>query len=281
MKRFAAVLLLVFVAMWSGACTRVGPGYVGIKVSYAGTDRGVSDFPYTTGWVLYNPFFTDVLRWPTFVHLAKWTKSLDEGAPINEEITFTNKDGMMFGADVSLAYHLEREKVAHFYVKFRTDDMDTFTHGFLRNMARDKFDKLGGKYTIEQIMGDNAEFVADVRKQLQAEVEPFGIMLDQFGLIGACRPPPAIQQAINDKAQAQQIAQTKVNELAQASADAQKVIAKATGDAEATRLWSEAQAAANRRKELPCCGWVVSTRRQHQQVGPSDGSRRSLYLWVG
>jgi regulator of protease activity HflC (stomatin/prohibitin superfamily) len=247
MKRLLVVAALVLVAAWSGACTRISPGYVGIQVSYAGSNRGVSDYPTTNGWVLYNPIFSTVLEWPTFVQTAKWTSNLNEGKPVNEELTFTNKDGMQFAVDVSLAYHLEPDKVPHFYVKFRSDDMDVFTHGFLRNMARDKFDKNGGKYTIEEIMGDNAIFLADVRKQLQDEVAPYGVVLDQFGLIGAPRPPTAIQQAINNKAQAAQIAQMKVNELKQAEADAKKIVAKAGGDAEATRIWSEAQAAANKR----------------------------------
>jgi regulator of protease activity HflC (stomatin/prohibitin superfamily) len=137
--------------------------------------------------------------------------------------------------------------VPAFYVKFRTAEIDTFTHGFLRNVARDKFDSYGGRYSIEQIMGDNAEFIKSVREAVAAEVKPIGVEIDQFGLIGAPRPPAQIQKGINDKAAAQQLAQQKVNELQQANADAQKVIAKANGDAEATRIWSDAQAAANRK----------------------------------
>ena len=172
----------------TGCADRIGPGYVGINVSYAGSARGVQDYTTTTGWVVYNPATSTVLEWPVFVQTAKWTKNLDEGKPVNEEITFTNKDGMQFGVDVSLAYHLLPEKVPHFYVQFRTADMNTFTHGFLRNLARDKFDKNGGKYTIDQIMGDNATFLADVRAQLQDELNPYGVILDQFGLIWSTAP---------------------------------------------------------------------------------------------
>jgi regulator of protease activity HflC (stomatin/prohibitin superfamily) len=256
MKRYAVILLLL-AAVWTGACTRVSPGYVGIQVSYAGSDRGVKDFPTTTGWVLYNPIFSTVMEWPTFVQTAKWTANLKEGSESNEEITFTNKDGMQFAADISLSYHLEASKVPHFYVQFRTDHMDTFTHGFLRNVARDAFDQNGGKYTIEQIMGDNAEFIKNVTEIVQKKVEPFGVIIDQFGLIGAPRPPQQIQQAINDKAAAKQTAEKKENELRQANADAAKVVATAKGaaaaavaaaegEAEAIRIQAEANAKGNR-----------------------------------
>lgn len=239
--------LLVLALLLSTACTRISPGYVGIQVSYAGTNRGVQDYPTTNGWVTYNPIFSTVLEWPTFVQTAKWTASSTEGSPNDESITFTNRDGMQFRADISLSYHLVPDKVPHFYVKFRTDDMNLFTHGYLRNVARDKFDTYGGRYSIEQIMGDNAEFLKAVRDAIQVEVEPIGVFIDQFGLIGAPRPPAQIQDAINKKAQAQQIAQQKENELKQSQADAAKVVAKAEGDAKAKMVWAEAEATANRR----------------------------------
>lgn len=245
-RSFVVLALILSVALFSGACTRVGPGHVGIKVSLAGSNRGVNDLPLQTGWVFYMPGASQVFEYPTFVQTAKWTKSLDEGKPVNEEITFTNADGMQFGADISLAYHLVETKVPHFYVKFRSDDLDNFTHGFLRNLARDKFDKLGGKYSISQIMGDNAEFLKDVRDSLQAELTPVGVELDQFGFIGAPRPPQAIQQAINDKAQAAQLAQQKQNELQQAQADAAKAVATTEGYAKSVTIRAEAESRANK-----------------------------------
>lgn len=248
MKRFASALaLLVLVSLSAGACTRVGPGHVGIVVSMAGSNRGVEDTPETTGWVFYNPALTSVYEFPTYVQTAKWTKSLTEGKAVNEEITFTNSDGIQFGVDVSLSYHLMQGRVPYFYVKFRTDDLETFTHGFLRNLARDKFDTLGGKYTVQQVMGDNATFLQEVQTALQKDLTPIGVQLDQFGLIGAPRPPDGIQQAINQKGQAAQIAQQKENELKQIQADANKEVAKAEGHAKAVIAAADAEAAANRK----------------------------------
>lgn len=257
MKRLIASLALIASTTLIAGCTRIGAGYVGIQVSYAGSNRGVSEFPTTTGWVVYNPLFSTVYEWPTFVQTAKWTASASEGNPANEQITFTNRDGMQFSADISLSYHLQADKVPEFYVKFRTEDMYTFTHGYLRNVARDKFDTFGGKYSIEQIMGDNAEFLKSVREALQAEVLPIGVIIDQFGLIGAPRPPQQIQTAINTKAEAQQLAQQKENELKQSQADAAKLVAKTKGEADAAiaeaigtaeyrRITAEADAKANR-----------------------------------
>lgn len=235
---------LVLIVMFFG-CTRVGPGYVGIKVSMAGTSRGVDAYPATTGWVFYNRMTDSVFEYPTFVQTAKWTRDPNEGHPVNEEITFTNKDSMLISADISLSYTLRAEKVPAFYVKFRSDDLDKFTHGYLRNVARDMFNETAGKYSIEQIMGDNGPFLAEVRQKLQTQVEPIGVVIEQFGLIGAPRPPEAVIGSINAKVQAQQIALQKQNEIMQAEAEAKKAVAVAQGEANAKIAVAEGEAKAN------------------------------------
>lgn len=177
MKRY---LWFLFLPLLSGCfgCTTIPPGYVGIVVNQWGSARGVQDLPLKTGRILYNPITETVFEYPTFVRTAVWTRSLDEGKKVNEEITFTTSDQMQVAADISLAYHIQGEKAPAFYVRFRSDDLDLFTHGFLRNLAREKFDNVAGKFRIEDIMGDNAAFLKEVRDRLQAEVHNEGIVLD-------------------------------------------------------------------------------------------------------
>ena len=245
MRKLCVPLLAVLVI--AVGCTRVGPGYAGIKVSMAGSNRGVGDYPVTTGWVFYNPITADVVEYPTFVKSYAWSHSLTEGNPVNEEITFTTADQMQVAADVSVGYHINFDMVPHFYVKFRTDDVDAFTHGYLRNMARQTFDDAAGHYKIEQIMGDNGPFLREVREKLQAELKSVGVEIDQFGFIGAPRPPSGVIDAINAKVQATQLAIQKQNELVQVQADAAKEVAKAEGRAKAVLVAAEADSAYNRR----------------------------------
>lgn len=238
----AAIILLMVV---STGCTRIGAGQVGIVISMAGDRRGVNDIPTTTGWVFYNPIATSVFEYPTFMQTAVWSKSPHEGNAANEEITFTTADSMQVAIDVSIGYTLLPEKVPHFYVKFRSDDLNTFTHGFFRNLAREKIDGVAGKFRIEQIMGDNAAFLTAARTEIQAAVEPYGIKLEQFGLTSSPRPPEAVIKAINDKIAATQLAIQKQNELVQAQADAAKFVAKSDGEAKSILLIAKAQAEAN------------------------------------
>lgn len=241
----AAVLLMVVVFGMFG-CTRIGPGHVGIEINQAGSQRGVQDFTVKTGYLLYNPLFTSVVEYPTYMQTVVWTANPHEGHPTNEELTFTTKDSMVVSADVNLSYQLLADKVPSFYVKFRSDDLDTFTHGFLHNVARDCFNEVAGKFGVEQIMGDNAPFLKDARDCLQGRVTDIGVNIQQFGIIGAPRPPQQVIDSINLKVQAAQIALQKQNEVLQAEADAKKKVAEAEGQAKSAIAIANGEAEANR-----------------------------------
>lgn len=234
--------------MMSGCmgCGRVSPGMVGIKSTVVGSGRGLQDVAVGPAWVFYNPFTETVFEYPTSAQTVVWTQNTAEGKPVNEEITFTNKDRMQIAADISLGYQVQADKAAAFYLKFRSDDLDTFTNGIMRNWAREKFDSAAGRYGINEIMGDNAKFLSEVRTDLQTELTPVGITLIQFGFIGAPRPPKVVTDSINLAIQATQIAQQKQNELVQSQADAAKEVARAEGDAKATITRAQAQAQANK-----------------------------------
>lgn len=230
----------------TGCSTRIGPGHVGIVVQAAGSNKGVLDAPVRTGRVWYNPYSEIVIEYPTYMQTAKWTKDPNEGNPTDESITFTNKDSMAINADISLSYSLDETKVPFFYVKFKSDNLGDFTNGFLHNVARDCFNDNAGKYSVEQIMGDNAQFLKDARSCVQDKVKNYGVTLEQFGFIGAPRPPQAVIQSINMKVQAEQLGLQKQMEVQQVQADAAKNVAQAEGDAKSQIARASGEAEANR-----------------------------------
>lgn len=230
-------IVLVAVALAAAGCSRVDPGYVGIKVSYLGADRGVDDIPRVTGFVFYNPITTRILRYPTFVQTAIWTRAIEEGSPTNEEISFNSREGVVITADISLSHQLSPDKVPHFYIKFRSDDLRTYTHGFLRNVSRDAFNEVAPRFGVQEIYGERKEeFLTAVRNRINDEIAPFGDHLEQFGIIGAPRLPPTVVEALNAKITATQNAIRVENELRQAEAEAKKSVARAQGEADANKV---------------------------------------------
>jgi len=247
-RKYGLLAIPVFIVLFFVGCaTRIGPGRVGIKVDLAGSQRGVEDLPIRTGWVFYNFLSSTIVEYPTSVQTAKWTKDPNEGSVNNEEMSFNTKDGLTVYGDLSVSYHLDASKVPAFYVKFRNDDITQFTHGFLRNVARDAINRTGSQYTVQEIMGEKkSELEQNSRLDLQKEVADIGVVIDQFGFIGSPRPPQSVIDAINAKVQAQQIAVQKQNELVQSQADAAKLVAAAEGQAKAQVAVANGEAESNR-----------------------------------
>lgn len=234
LKSLLFISFLLIGSAWSGGCAKVEPGHVGIKINFYGKDRGVDNYPLLTGMVFYNPFTSSVLEYPTFVQTAVWAKAGVKG--LDEEITFNSKEGMVISGDISLSYQLNSEKIPSFYVKFRSDDLENFTHGFLRNVARDSFNDIAPKYPVDDLYGPKKEeFLKVVRERINDQVMPFGVEIQQFGFTGAPRLPVNVVEALNNKIKATQDALRVQNELVQTEAEAKKVIAEAEGKAEANR----------------------------------------------
>lgn len=231
----AAALIVIVVGVYNSFHI-ISAGYVGIKVNYAGGDRGVSDIPLVTGWAYANPFTQKIFEYPTFVQTAAWTKDKNEGRPFDESIFFNTKDGAVVGASISVSYQLREVMIPRFYVKFRSDDLEKFTHGYLRNVARDAFSEEGGTFSAEEINGPKkAEFLDSVRKKVNRSLDSIGVVIEQFGLINNLDLPASIVEAINNKIAATQNAIAAENQLRQAEAEAKKTVAKAEGEAQANR----------------------------------------------
>lgn len=240
--RRIAGLALAAVPMLGGiwlitSCYRVVmPGYVGIVVKQSGSDRGVQDFPVRSGRVWYNPVNEVVLTYPVFVQRAIWTSSVSEGKPVNEEIAFQSAEGLRFTADVNASYQLTAAHVPEFYVRFRNDDLEAFTHGFFRDAVRNAF-RLSTAYRAEEISGvRQTELIDRVADQLRSALRPYGVDLLQLGFAAPPRPPESVKQAIEAKIAATQLAERAENEKRQAIAEAAKAVEIARGQAQANEL---------------------------------------------
>lgn len=242
--------------------TRIEAGHVGVEINLAGQQRGASEIPIRTGWVLYSPLTTQIIEFPTYVQTVKWTKDVNEGHPINEEMGFNSKEGMEIFVDVSLSYAIEPSKVPDFYVKYRVDDLDRFTHGILRDIVRNSLNEVASTYVVEDIYGEKkATFLNQVEAMIQSKLTPVGVGVQQFGFIGAPRVPTVIATAITAKAQAIQQAERARNELATTQAEAAKKIAEAEGDAKSQVTRAQGEADSNRIRQASLTPQLLELRR--------------------
>jgi len=257
-----ALLVLLIMGLFLVRVTRIEPGHVGVVINLAGKQRGASEIPVKTGWVVYSPLSTQIIEFPTFVQTVKWTKDVNEGHPLNEEMGFNSKEGMEIFVDVSLSYAIEPTKVPDFYVKYRVEDMDRFTHGILRDVVRNSLNEVASTYVVEDIYGEKkAEFLRKVQSMIEQKMSPVGVGVQQFGFIGAPRVPAVIASAITAKAQAIQQAERARNELATTQAEAAKKIAEAEGDAKSLVTRAQGEADANRIRQNSLTPQLLELRR--------------------
>src|ERR1043165_1517198 len=272
----AAVMAMVIITSIVRV-TRIGAGYVGVEVNLAGSQRGAQEIPIRTGWVFYSPLKTQIIAFPTFVQTVKWTSDVNEGHPFNEELVFNSKEGQEVRADVSLSYAIDAVKVPDFYVKYRTDDLERFTHGILKDIVRNSLNEVASTYTLEDIYGENkARFLREARAKVQEALSPVGVQIQQFGFIGKPRFTAAIEQAITQKTQAITEAERARNQLAVTQAEMAKSVAEAEGEAksqiaraqgEATSLIERArgEAEANRLRQASITPQLLEWKRLENQ----------------
>lgn len=213
----------------------IPPGYTGIKVNRL-VDRGITREDTVTGFVFYNPIQTQLIIYPTFIQRVVWTHDLKEGSPTNEELTFNTKDSVPVNLDVAVSYGLNPSQVPNFYTKFRADHIESFTHGYLRDTARNVVVSIGSEYNFDDINGaKKEEFLMRIANELNNRISKFGVGIQQFGLIGALRPPQQLLEAVNAKTRAIQDSIRTENEIRSAQAEAKKRVAIAEGEAAANR----------------------------------------------
>lgn len=255
-------VIIGFISLTFISCanTKVTPGYVGIKVSTTGSQKDAKDYPIQRGRVWYNPFTTDVYKFPTFTQNRTWTKSPHEGKGIDESITFNSIEGAPLNVDVALAYSFVAEKVPHIFVEFR-QDAESITEGYMRNKVRAAFGAVASTEKISDIYGAGKQnFLARVKDRLNTDLGPKGFQFDMVDFIGQPRLPENVLAAINQSLEATQNAQTAENQLRITQAEAAKAIAAAEGSAKAQVIEAEGDARANAVRQASLTGGILRSR---------------------
>jgi regulator of protease activity HflC (stomatin/prohibitin superfamily) len=232
-------MVFCFLIFCVASCKTIDPGYVGIKINYYGDDKGVSSYPVVTGRQFYNPFTTRILEYPSFIQTVNFRNKQNDN-DIDESLMFSSKPGTRFNTEVFVSYHLIPDKIPNFYIKFRNDDLTIFSHSFLRNIVRDSFAEESVRYDDEELYATlKEEFLHKAKLRITERMLEYGVTVDQVGFLTGPNPPKSVEQSINEKAEAIQLAIKTENQLRHVKAEADKVIAEAEGRAKANRLLND------------------------------------------
>ena len=250
MNRFRYLIgaaFAVFLLLNSVACshTYVNPGYVGVKVYLHGSSKGV-DHEILTPGAYYIGMNEEVYLFPTFLQNYNYTKSSQEGKPIDESFSFQDKQGMTISSDVGISYSFASDKIDKVFQKFHKGP-EEITNVFLRSILRDSFNRVASTRDIQDIYGPGkAQFITDVQNEVVKQAVTYGIQVEKVLLINELRLPGEIVRALNEKNMATQKAMQAENELRVTQAEAAKQVAQAVGAANAKVTYAKGEAEANR-----------------------------------
>ena len=225
-KKLALVALLPLAVV---GCSKVPAGTVGVKVDLYGSDKGVQNETVGPGYY-YTGWNQQIYLFPTFLQNHTWT------AADGEDITFQTSEGLSVSADVGITYQILPDNVAKVFQEYRMG-VDEITASFLRNYVRDAMNQVASTMTVEQIVGNGKQsFIDQVNAIVVQEAAAKGIQVDKVSLVGTFILPDSVTASINAKIQASQNAITVQNQVATATAEAQKTIIQAKAQAEANDI---------------------------------------------
>ena len=237
--KFKSIALLAVSALSLAACSRVEPGHVGIKVEQYGSGAGVSAQSLPVG-TYFAGFGTSIYEYPVFTNTYTWTRSSEEGATANQEMTFSDKNGMQVTADVAVSYHVDQTKAPILFQKYRTD-MDGIVAGPMRVAVRDALNAAAGEMTVEEIYGSRrVELIEKAHVIVQKYFVVHGLEVEKLYWASPVRVPDQVMKQINQKIANEQQALAAQANVATAEANARAKVAEAEGRAKATQIEGEA-----------------------------------------
>ncbi len=248
MKRFNKlffILIGVISVLSMSSCSKVPAGNVGIKFYLLGGEKGVDYEPLSPGryWIGVNE---ELYLFPTRMQNKTWTNDVREDSEEKEGFEFQSCEGMKLTANVGIEYNVKAVDVPPVFEMYKKG-LDEITDKVLRNATRNAFNMASSTRTAEQMYGKGKiAFLSEVSKLVKQKAYEKHITVSDVYLIGNIGIPSSVTDALNMKIKANQLAEQKENELAGATADAKKVVAKAEGDAQAILTKAKAQAEANR-----------------------------------
>lgn len=244
------LFLFTLAAIYLQSCTQVTPKEAGFKISNSGDYRGVDSLPLLTGYNFFMPGLSQIITIPTTIQHVVWSENKQEGSNENEHIVVNCKGGSGFKVDVGINYRVNPNKASKIYLKYKTDNLETLSQTYLRNMVRGAMQDVSGYMTVDSMLNNLPFYENQVRTNLTIHFANEGLTLDNFNIISMPRPvDPNLAISIASKIKAKQDAETAIQQLAISVAEANKKIATAKGDSASAVIEAAGEAEAIKKKQ--------------------------------
>jgi len=221
----------------------IRPGYVGIVFDKA--NHNVTTGALDPGWAFINPFTQAIQEYPITIQTYPMVQNSTEG-PVqgDDSIKIQSDEGQQINLDVVIQYQVEKSEASQLYVDWGGAPLDVVENGVVRQYTRSQVPVVAAKYGWEEITSTKRGAIVDeITEVLRNEFAKRHLSLVSFG-VREVHLPQSLQDALNQKIQAQQAAEQQKYSLQQAEVKAEQDVAQATGQANAVKAQAEGDAQA-------------------------------------
>lgn len=233
-KLVVGLVALALFVLVSSSWVNIPAGYVGVVFNKAA--GGVQAENLGEGWHFKMPLVTYIREYPvalrTYSNIGTGEGS-DAGSTL---VTLPTAGGQHVDQQISVVYHIDKEKANFVFDQFKGADIEDIEADFIRRNVQSVATAVTGSYDLMAVLGPSKlEIQNKIQDQLKTKLTPFGFDLVQVNL-GFAKTPPAIEQSLQAKMQAEQSADAAKYALQKAEMDARAKIATAEGEAKSNAL---------------------------------------------
>jgi regulator of protease activity HflC (stomatin/prohibitin superfamily) len=229
------VLILLVGIVQPYSIERVDAGYVGIKVNLTGSDRGVGDYEYATGYVVINTWFEQLYEFPMYQQHVEYDKQ-----------TVITKGGFSTEIKPTFNYSLVSERVGDMFVNLRLS-IKEIEAGWLLTAIVGAVNDVSNKWPVDSIFNNRESFENAIVVEANKRVKQWFVISQLRTNIA---PPQALQDAIILKTRSIQLAQAEEQKAITAEAEMRRKMAEARGDSAQRVIEASGKAEAIRKEQM-------------------------------
>lgn len=226
-------VVIAFVQPYS--VEKIDSGYKGLKISLIGSQRGVTNYQYKTGWVVYNSWTEQVKEFPLYQQHIEY----------DDQVVIT-KGGFSATIKPTFNYSLKENNIGDMFVNLRLD-IKSIEQGWLKNAIVGAVNDEANKWEVDSIFSHRQEFEAAIVVECNKRLTRW---FDVSQLRTNITPPEALQEAIISKTKAIQQAEASEQQALTAIAEGKRKVAVARADSAETIINAKAAALAIKLKQM-------------------------------
>lgn len=221
MKNFRFLFFCLLVASLSGltSCMVVRQGEAGVKRTFG----RYADHPYSGGLRFFNPFTS------TIVKVSTQTNNIEVAVDI------PSREGLTIRSEVSILYNIVLRQAPDLLRNVGLDYENSIILPVFRSAVADVTSKY---YAKDMHSGNRAEIEAAIRDLMMKTLKDKGILVESV-LLKSIQLPRSLAKAIEDKLEAEQLAQRMEFVLQQEQREAERKRIQAQGVRDANAIINE------------------------------------------